>query len=220
MRVILISVGVLLMCGSMPARQRKQALRVQRTFVADEPLVCTAFDAMGGRLDGVYKTEEISRSEYDEGVKKYRDSAQEEGVDYFIVEKDKYQRISQQRDKLADFIRWYVVQGGRGQLETANTECSIELAGKQEKNLGIDTLRRLQDAMTVAQAEGLLADVALAGHEAGIKALLESEAVRSKVVDRHNKLVESVNAYNKPVNDLVVTVYTALNEPNGAKLAP
>src|SRR5258708_8152490 len=142
------------MSGSMPAQQRKQAIPVQRTLAPDEPLVCTAFDAMAARLDAVYKTEEISRSEYDEGVKKYRDSAQEEGVDYFIVEKDKYQRISQQRDKLADFIRWYVVQGGRGELETANTECSIELAGKQEKNSGIYTLRRLQDAWTVVAAAG------------------------------------------------------------------
>src|SRR5260370_998179 len=203
-----------------PARQRSQDIPVQRPFVPDEPLVCTAFDAMAARLDAVYKTEEISRSEYDDGVKKYRDGAQEEGVDYFIVEKDKYQRISQQRDKLADFIRWYVVQGGRGQLETANTECSIELAEKQEKYSGIYTLRRLQDAMTVAQAEGLLADVALAGQAAVTQALFGSEAVRSKVVDRYNKLVESVNAYNKAVNDLVVIVNQAINEPNGAKLAP
>src|SRR5258708_5105295 len=220
MRGILISVGILLMSGSMPAKERKQVIPGQGRFVVEEPVVCTAFDAMAARLDAVYKTEEISRSEYDDGVKKYRDGAQEEGVDYFIVEKDKYQRISQQRDKLADFIRWYVVQGGRGQLETANTECSIELAEKQEKYSGIYTLRRLQDAMTVAQAEGLLADVALAGQDAVIKALLESEAVRSKVVDRHNKLVESVNAYNKAVNDLVVTVNTAMNEPKGSKLAP
>src|SRR5260370_3370966 len=204
----------------MPAQQRKQAIPVQRTFVPDEPLVCTAFDAMAARLDAVYKTEEISKREYDEGVKKYRDSAQEEGVDYFIVEKDKYQRISQQRDKLADFIRWYVVQGGRGQLETANTECSIELAEKQEKYSGIYTLRRLQDAMTVAPAEGLFADVALAGQDAVVKALLESEAARSKVVDRYNKLVESVNAYNKAVNDLGVTVHTPMNAPNGSNPAP
>jgi hypothetical protein len=204
----------------MPAQQGKRPIPVQRTFVPDEPLVCTAFNGMAARLDAIYKTEEISKSEYDEGVKKYRDGAQEDGVDYFIVEKDKYQRISQQRDKLAEFIRWYVVQGGRGQLETANTECSIELAEKQEKYSGIYTLRRLQDAMTVAQAEGLLADVALAGQDAVIKALLESEAVRSKVVDRYNKLVESVNAYNKAVNDLVVTVNTAMNEPKGSKLAP
>src|SRR5260370_33458746 len=151
-------------------------------------------------------------------MKKVRDRGEGEGVDYFIVEKDKYQRISQQRDKLADFIRWYVVQGGRGQLETANTECSIELAEKQEKYSGIYTLRRLQDAMTVAQAEGLLADVALAGQDAGIKALLESEAVRSKVVDRHNKLVESVNAYNKAVNGRVYNVNNPNKETKGSNL--
>jgi len=204
----------------MPAQQRKRIIPVQRTFIPDEPLVCTAFDAMAARLDAVYRIEEISRSDYDDGVKKSRDGAEEEGVDYYIVEKDKYQRISQRPDKLAEFIRWYVVQGGRGQLETANTECSIELSEKQEKYSGIYVLRRLQDAMTVAQAEGLLADVALAGQDAVIKALLESEAVRSKVVDRYNKLVESVNAYNKAVNDLVVTVNTTMNEPKGSKLAP
>jgi len=220
MRAILFSLAILLLSGPLLAQQRKQAIPVQRTFVPDEPLVCTAFNGMAARLDAIYKTEEISKSEYDEGIKKYRDGAQEDGVDYFIVEKDKYQRISQQRDKLAEFIRWYVVQGGRGQLETANTECSIELAEKQEKYSGIYTLRRLQDAMTVAQAEGLLADMALAGQDAVIKALLESEAARGKVVDRYNKLVESVNTYNKAVNDLVVTVNTAMNEPKGSKLTP
>ncbi len=74
--------------------------------------------------------------------------------------------------------------------------------------------------MTVSQAEGLLADVALEGQNVVIKALLESEAARSKVVDRYNKLVENVNTYNKAVNDLVVTVNTAMNEPKTSKLAP
>src|SRR5258708_3420456 len=208
------------MSGPMSAQQKKQAMPVQRTFVPDEPLVCTAFNGMAARLDAVYKTEEISKNEYDEGVKTYRTGPQEEGVAYFIVEKDKYQRISQRRDKLAEFIRWYVAEGGRGQLETANTECSIELAERQEKYGGIYTLRRLQDAMTVAQAEGVLADVAVEGQNVVIKALLESEAARRKDVDRYNKLVESVNAYNKAVNDLVVTVNTAMNEPKGSKLAP
>ena len=220
MRAILISVAILLMSGPILAQQRKQAISVQRTFVPDEPLVCTAFNGMAARLDAVYRAEEISKTEYDEGMKKYKDGTQEEGVYYFIVEKDKYQRISQQRDKLAEFIRWYVVGGGRGQLDTANTECGIELAERQEKYSGIYTLRRLQDAMTVAQAEGLLADVALEGQNVVIKALLESEAARRKDVERYNKLVESVNAYNKAVNDLVVTVNTAMNEPKGSKLAP
>src|SRR5260370_8352353 len=107
MRVILISVAILLMSGSMPAQQRKQAIPVQRTFVPDEPLVCTAFDAMAARLDAVYKTEEISRSEDDDGVKKYRVGAQTEGVAYFIDEKHKYPRISQQRHNLATFIHQY-----------------------------------------------------------------------------------------------------------------
>jgi hypothetical protein len=220
MRAILISVAILLMSGPMPAQQRKQAAPVQRTFVPDEPLVCTAFDGMAARLDAVYGIEEISKSEYDEGMKKYRDGTQEEGVDYFMVEKDKYQRTSQRRDKLAEFIRWYAVEGGRGQMSTADTECSIELAERQEKYSGIYTLRRLQDAMTLAEAEGLLADVAMEGQNVVIKALLESEAARRKDVERYNKLVESVNAYNKAVNDLVVTVNSAMNEPKGSKLAP
>src|SRR5258708_39994168 len=74
--------------------------------------------------------------------------------------------------------------------------------------------------MTVAQAGGLLADVALEGQNAVIRALLESEAARGKVIDRYNKLVENVNTYNKVVNDLVVTVNTAMYEPKGSKLAP
>jgi len=65
-----------------------------------------------------------------------------------------------------------------------------------------------------------LADVALEGQNVVIKALLESESARSKIVDRYNKLVENVNTYNKAVNDLVVTVNTAMNEPKGSKLAP
>src|SRR5437879_13495357 len=74
--------------------------------------------------------------------------------------------------------------------------------------------------MTVSQAEGLLANVALQGQDVVIKALLESEAARRTEVDRYNKLVESVNAYNKAVNDLVVTVNTSMNGPKGSKLAP
>src|SRR5258708_39040215 len=105
-------------------------------------------------------------------------------------------------------------------MGTADTQCSIELGEKEERYSGIYDLRRWQDAMTVAQAEGLLADMALEGQNAVIRALLESEAARRKDVDRYNKLVESVNSYNKAVNDLVVTVNTAMNEPKGSKLAP
>src|SRR5260370_41280429 len=123
MRAILFSLAILLLSGPMPAQQSKRPIPVQRTFVPDEPLVCTAFDAMAARLDAVYKTEEISKSEDDEGVKKYRDGAQEEGVGYFIVGKDKHQRICQQRDKLADLIRSYVVQSRRRRLETVHTQC-------------------------------------------------------------------------------------------------
>jgi hypothetical protein len=105
-------------------------------------------------------------------------------------------------------------------MSTADTQCSTELEERQERYAGIYTLRRLQDAMTVSQAEGLLADVALEGQNVVIKALLESESARRNVVERYNKMVENVNTYNKAVNDLVVTVNTAMNEPKGSKLAP
>src|SRR2546429_5373817 len=74
MRAILISVAILLMSGSMLAQQRRQPTIVQRTFVPDEPLPCIAFNRMADRLDAVYKTEEISKSDYDEGMKKYKRS--------------------------------------------------------------------------------------------------------------------------------------------------
>jgi hypothetical protein len=220
MRAVLISVAILLMCGPVPAQQRRRPTIVQRTFVPKEPLPCIAFNQMASRLDAVYRIEEISKTDYDQGINKYMNAAQEEGVDYVIAEKDKYQRVSLQRDKLAEFIRWYVVEGGRGQMDAANTQCTTELGEREERYSGIYDLRRWQDAMTIAQAEGLLADVALEGQDVVIKALLESEASRRKDVDRYNKLVESVNSYNKAVNDLVVTVNTAMNEPKGSKLAP
>jgi hypothetical protein len=220
MRVILISVTILLLPGAMVAQQRRQPAIVQRTFVPDEPLPCVAFNRMAARLDAVYGIEQISKADYDEGMKKYKDRTLEEGVDYFAAGKDKYQRISLQPDKLTDFIRWYAVDGGRGQMSAADDQCNTELQEKEERYSGIYTLRRLQDAMTVAQAEGLLADVALQGQNVMLKALSESESARRSVVDRYNKLVDSVNSYNKAVNDLVVTVNTAMNEPKGSKLAP
>jgi hypothetical protein len=220
MRAVLISVAILFLCGPMPAQQKRRPAIVQRTFVPKEPLPCIAFNEMAARLDAIYKVEEITKTDYEQGTKKYPNSTQEEGVDYVIAEKDKYQRISVQLDKLADFIRWYAVDGGRGQMEAANTQCTTELGEREERYAGIYDLRRWQDAMTIAQAEGLLADVALEGQNVVIKALLESEAARRKDVDRYNKLVESVNSYNKAVNDLVVTVNTAMNEPKGSKLAP
>ena len=220
MRAFLISVAILLMSGPMLAQQRRQPTIVQRTFVPDEPLPCIAFNRMAERLDAVYKTQEISKSDYDEGMKRYKDGRQVEGVDYFMSGKDKYQRIFLQWDKRAEFIRWYAVEGGRGQMSTADSQCSIELGEKEERYSGIYTLRRLQDAMTVSQAEGLLADVALEGQNVMIKALLEGESARSAVVERYNRLVENVNSYNKAVNDLVVTVNTAMNEPKGSKIAP
>ena len=226
MRAILISVAILFMSGPMLAQQRRQPAVVQRTFVPNEPLSCIAFDRMADRLDAVYKTEEITRTEYDAGMKRYREGTQVEGVDYFMGGKDKYQRVFLERDKLAEFIRWYAVEGGRGQMGVANTHCTTELGervGVGEKEGAYEriyALRQLQDAMTVSEAEGLLADVALEGQNVMIKAILESESARGKVVDRYNKLVENVNTYNKAVNDLVVTVNTAMSEPKGSKLAP
>ena len=220
MRAVLISVVILLMPGTLLAQQRRQPAIVQRTFVPDEPLPCVAFNRMAARLDAVYRIEEITKADYDEGMKRYKDGTPEEGVDYFASGKDKYQRISLLPDKLADFIRWYAVDGGRGQMSAADDQCNTELQEKEERYSGIYTLRRLQDAMTVSQAEGLLADAALQGQNVVIKALLESESARHNVVERYNKLVDNVNAYNKAVNDLVVTVNTAMNEPKGSKLAP
>ena len=231
MRAILISVAILLMSGPMLAQQGNQAIPWQRTFVPDEPQPCIEFNRMAARLDAVYKTEEISKTDYDEGMKEHRGVTREEGVDYFMGGKDKFQRVSLRRDKLAEFIHWYAVEGGRGQMGTANSHCTTELAEREGTyNLGerdkedtygrIYALRQLQDAMTVSQAEGLLADVALEGQNVVIKALLESESARSKVVDRYNKLVENVNTYNKAVTDLVATVNTAMNEPKGSNLSP
>ncbi len=153
MRAVLISVAILLMCGPMPAQQRKQPAIVQRTFVPNEPLPCIAFNRMASRLDVIYKTEEISKTDYNQGMKKYMDGTQEEGVDYFIGGKDKYQRISLQRDKLAEFIRWYAVEGGRGQMDAANTQCSTELGEREERYAGIYALRQLQDTVNTAMNE-------------------------------------------------------------------
>ena len=84
MRAILISVAILLMSSPVLAQQRRQLPIVQRTFVPDEPLPCIAFNRMATRLDAVYKIEEISKSGYEEGMKKYKNGSQEEGVDYII----------------------------------------------------------------------------------------------------------------------------------------
>src|SRR6267154_6204078 len=130
MRAILTSVAILFMSGAILAQERRLPTIVQRTFVPDEPVPCIAFNRMATRLDAVYKTEEISKSDYDEGMKKYKNGTQEEGVDYFIGGKDKYHRISLQPDKLAEFIRWYVVEGGRGQMSAADTQCNTELGEK------------------------------------------------------------------------------------------
>lgn len=220
MRAILIPVMILLAAGPALAQQRRVPVPVQRTFVPKEPLPCVAFNRMATRLDAVYRIEEVSKADYDEGMKKYPNGTQDAGVDYFISEKGKFQKVSVQRDKLADFIRWYAVDGGRGQMDAANTQCTTELGEREEKYSGIYNLREHQDAMTLAQAEGLLADVALQGQDLVIKALLESEAARKREVERYNKLVESVNTYNKALNDLISSVNTAMSEPKGSKLSP
>lgn len=219
MRVILIAVAILFASDSMLAQQRKQPT-VSRTVVPYEPQPCIEFNRMAARLDAVYRIEEISKTEYDDGIKKYGDGTSVEGVDYFIGERGKYQSVSLQRDKLAEFIRWYATAGGRRQMGIANAHCNTEMGEREERYSGIYELRQLQDEMTVSQAEGLLADVALEGQNVVIKALLESESAHKKDVERYNKLVESVNTYNKAVNDLVVTVNTAMSEPKGSKLAP
>jgi len=113
-----------------------------------------------------------------------------------------------------------LVRGGGWARANGRSQHSTELGEREERYAGIYNLRQLQDAMTVARAEGLLADVAMEGQNALIRALLESGASHRKDVDRYNKLVESVNTYNKAVNDLVVTVNTAMDEPKGSKLAP
>lgn len=218
MRAILISVAVLFLSSPMLAQQRRAA-PVPRTFVPDEPLPCAAFNRMAARLDAVYRIEDISKAEYDQGMKKYSDDAQVEGVDYFMPEKGKYQRMVLQLDKRAEFIRWYAAEGGRSQMAAANTQCNIELGEREGTYAHIDAIRQLQDTLTVSQAEGLLADAAMEGQDVVIKAFLQSDAERREVVDRYNKLIDDVNTYNKAVNDLVATM-NATMDPKGSKLAP
>src|SRR5690242_20021386 len=176
MRAMLISVAVLFLSGPMPAQQRRQPAPVPRTFVPDEPLPCKAFNSMAGRLDAVYRIEDISKAEYEQGMRKYRDGTQVEGVDYFIPEKGKYQRMILQLDKRAEFIRWYAVEGGRSQMATANAECNMELGEREGTYAQLDAIRQLQDTRTVTEAEGLLADAAMEGQDVVIKAFLESDA--------------------------------------------
>jgi hypothetical protein len=218
MRAIPISVAILFVSGPMLAQQRRPA-PVPRTFVPDEPLACAAFNRMAARFDAVYRIDDISKAEYDEGVKKYADGTHVEGVDYFKPEKDKYQRVILQLDKRAEFIRWYAVEGGRSQMASANSQCNIELGEREGTYAHIDAIRQLQDTITVSQAEGLLADVAVEGQDVVIKAFLQSDAERREVVERYNKLVDNVNTYNKAVNDLVTTMNAAM-DPKGSKLAP
>jgi hypothetical protein len=219
MRAILISLAVLFLPGPMPAQQKRQPAPVPRTFVPDEPLPCTAFNRMAARLDAVYRIEDISRAEYEQGMKKYTDGTQVAGVDYFVPEKGKYQRMILQLDKRAEFIRWYAAEGGRAQMAAANMQCNIELREREGTYAQIDAIRQLQDTWTVSQAEGLLADAALEGQDVVIKALLQSEAERRKVVESYNTVVENLNTYNKAVNDLVSTMNAAM-DPKGSKLAP
>ena len=218
MRAILIAAAILFTSGSMLAQQRKQP-PVPRTFVPNEPLPCAAFNSMAARLDAVYRIEDITKAEYEQGMKKYTDATQVEGVDYFVPEKNKYQRMILQLDKRSEFIRWYAAEGGRLQMATANAQCNIELGEREGTYAHIDAIRQLQDTLTVSQAEGLLADAAMEGQDVVIKAFLQSEAERRKVVEGYNTLVESLNTYNKAVNDLVGTMNAAM-DPKGSKLAP
>src|SRR5437016_14499773 len=94
MRAILTSVAILFMSGAILAQERRLPTIVQRTFVPDEPVPCLAFNRMAARLHAGYKTEEISNSDYDAGMKKYKDGRQVEGVDDFVGAKDKHQRVS------------------------------------------------------------------------------------------------------------------------------
>ena len=220
----LASAIVLFATSPMLGQQKKEATTAPKSFAPDEPQSCVEFDRMAARLNAVNKTEEISKTEYDEGVKKYRDGTQVEGVDYFIVtedQMDKYQRISLQRDKRAEFIRWYAVEGGRGQMGTANMKCTSELfKGYGTHDRDLRALRQLQNTVIVSQAEGLLADVALEGQNFVIRALLESEAERRKVIDRYNALVKNLDGYNEAVNNLVAAVNTIVNERKTSKPAP
>jgi len=52
------------------------------------------------------------------------------------------------------------------------------------------------------------------------KALWEVKQRARKDVRPLQQAGRNVNSYNKAVNDLVVTVNTAMNEPKGSKLAP
>ncbi|HYL85272.1 MAG TPA: hypothetical protein VE263_13635 [Candidatus Angelobacter sp.] len=219
MRAMLIFVAVLFLSGALPAQQRRPPAPVPRTFVPDEPLPCAAFNRMAARLDAVYRVEDISKAEYEQGMKKYRDGTQVEGVDYFMPEKDKYQRTILQLDQRTEFIRWYAAEGGRSQMATANTQCNIELGEREGTYAHIDAIRQLEDTLTVTQAEGMLADAAMEGQDVVIKAYLQSEAERRKVVEGYNALVENLNTYNKAVNELVGTMNAAM-DPKGSKLAP
>jgi hypothetical protein len=219
MRAILICLAILFLSEPMVAQQRRQLAPMPRTFVAKEPLPCVAFNSMAARLDAVYRIEDISKSEYDAGMKKYIAGTQVDGVDYFASEKNKYQRMILQLDKRAAFIRWYAAEGGRSQMATANAECNIELSEREPEYRHLDAIRQLQDTWTLAQAEGLLADVAMEGQDVVLRAFQQSDVERRKAVERLNQLVDNVNTYNKAVNDLVVTMNGAM-DPKGSKLAP
>lgn len=222
MRVILVSVAVLFTCSPMLAQQTQtnQAIPVPRTFIPDEPQPCREFNRMAARLDAVYKTEEISKEEYDQGIRKNRDGTQVESVGYFIVGNNKYHRVSLLPDKRAEFIRWYAVEGGRGQMSVATTQCNIELQEREGIYNRIYAIRQLQDTMTVSEAERLLSDVALEGQHVAMKALQQSEAERHNAVDRYNKLVQNVSAYHEAVNGFVASVNSMLQElkPSGPVL--
>jgi len=147
---------------------------VQRTFVSRTSRWCARrFNGNGPRdWTRVYKTEEINKSEYDEGMKKYRDGNTGRGawIIFFVGKRQIPKGFLNSRTSSLSSFAGTPVEGGRGQLDTANTECNIELEERAEKIFGnLHSPPVYKDAMTVAQAEGLLADVALEWPECGDK---------------------------------------------------
>src|SRR5258708_23190285 len=102
------------MSGRVVDKKIRDPVIVKRTFVPAEPLPCVAFNRMAARFDAVYGTEEISKTEYDEGMKKYKDGSQVEGVDYFIGGKKKKQKIIFQQGNITRFISFVLAEGRAG----------------------------------------------------------------------------------------------------------
>jgi len=75
-----------------------------------------------------------------------------------------------QLDKRAEFIRWYAAEGGPLANGHGQPPNAISNYRKESPNTAtLDAIRQLQDTWTLAQAEGLLADVAMEGQDVVIK---------------------------------------------------